>query len=275
MRHFAVLALILLCSAPAGCPVRTGGPDPPLPVLQSALLRAEGIREPSGIAYHADRGTLFVADDGGTLGEMRLDGRVIRTRRVRQADIEGVAVDPGTGMLYLAVEGDDAVLLVDPESLDVLAEYVLPRSDGGITLLGEGGNGVEAIAVVGPGRLFVANQDDPPVVVEVDLPGDGSAPRILSHFRPEATDLSALYWDDHRQVLMLVSDSGNRLMAYSRTGELRASWTLPGRDQEGLAVAPDGTTYVAQDSGGVLRLEVDWLRAFGSVARPDTLDGGG
>jgi len=272
MRTTALLGALFLCAAPAGCPIRTGTPVPDLPVLRTVLLPVDGVREPSGIAYHAGRGSLFVVDDGGTLAEMQLDGRVIRTRRVGTADLEGVAVDPESGVLYLAVEGDDSVLVVDPESLDLLREYTLPRLDGDTVLFAEGGNGIEAITAVGPGRLVVANQDDPPIVVEVEL--RDHAPRVVSHFRPDVTDLSALHWDGGRRLLLLVSDGANRLMAFSPDGVLRASWSIPGLDQEGLAVTPDGTAYVAQDRGGVLRLEVDWDRAFGSATRPDTLDDG-
>jgi hypothetical protein len=47
-------------------------------------------------------------------------------------------------------------------------------------------------------------------------------------------------------------------MACSRAGHILRTWTLPGDNQEGITVTPDGVLYIAQDSGGVLTLRITW-----------------
>lgn len=44
--------------------------------------------EPSGIVFHAQRGTLFVVGDEGDIGEFQTDGRLVQQARHLDADDE-------------------------------------------------------------------------------------------------------------------------------------------------------------------------------------------
>ena len=275
------LLAALLSTLQPGC-ARCGAGDPgPLPYRTMGLLRLDGVPEPSGLVYHSGRGTLFVVDDGGVLCEFEPGGRVLRRERIRRADFEGITVDPETGLLYVAIEGDDSILEVDPSSFQAIREFPLPRVFEGRTVLENGGQGIEAVTVTPDGTFLVANQgtgpQDPGLVLEVSLPlgeHDAGPARILRAIDPGMNDLSALHFDVERDLILVVSDSENRLSALSRTGAPVRSWTLPGTDQEGIAVDANGVLYIAQDSGGVLRVEVDWPLAFGPPAAADSLNGG-
>ncbi len=277
----AFVLAALLSALQAGCPGRAGFDPGPLPHRVVGLLPLEGVPEPSGIAFHPGRGTLFVVDDGGILCELDTGGRVLRRERIRRADFEGVTVDPATGLLYIAIEGEDSILEVDPASFRAMREFPLPRIVAGKTLLKEGGQGIEAVTITPDGTFLVTNQgtgaDDPGIVMELELPlraEDAGSVRVVRTFDPGVLDLSALLYLADRDLVLVVSDSANRLMAFSRAGAPLRSWTLPGRDQEGIALDADGNLYIAQDSGGVLKIAVDWPRAFGSLPGTDSLNGG-
>jgi uncharacterized protein YjiK len=235
-----------------------------------------GFNEPSGIVYHAERGTLFVVGDEGDLCEIKTDGTPVRQAHIRDGDFEGVTYDPATGLLYIAVEGEERILEVDPGSFEVRREFSLPREFEGRALLKSGGQGIEAITFVSDpehtegGTFYVANQgfalapgDDPSVIVEVELglgTGEGQAleGKITRALHVGVIDIAGLHYDGASGHLYFVSDTTNTLFELTRGGELIRSWALPGDNQEGLAIDQEGFVYIAQDSGGVLKLK--WLR---------------
>jgi len=151
-----------------------------LPYVNLGNIDRALFNEPSGIAFHPGRGTLFVVGDEGDLGEMRPDGSWVRQVRLRSADFEGVTVDPATGLVYIVVEGEERILEIDPETFEVLREFAIQREFEGKTLLPPGGDGVEAITFVPDrqgGTFYLANQGsglddtgDASIVVEVKVP---------------------------------------------------------------------------------------------------------
>ena len=59
--------------------------------------------ELSGITYHPKRKTLFTINDEGGLSEYLTDGRVVRQAMINSDDLEGLTVDPISGLLYLSL----------------------------------------------------------------------------------------------------------------------------------------------------------------------------
>ena len=236
--------------------------------------------EPSGITYHPGRKTLFVVGDRGHIMEMRTDGTVLRKSRVKKADFEGVTCDPKTGLLYLADEEKDRILEVDPVSFAVRRRFKLELTFRGKTEPGENPRGLEAIAYVADakhpegGTFFVADQGKarvsdagkPPGLLEVSVPLRSSgkkkaAATILNRYAPGVRDLSGLCFDDRRRSFLVVSDRENLLLEISHRGKHRGKilrrWPLPGKNQEGVAQDTAGHLYIAQDSGGIIKLK--WL----------------
>ena len=138
------------------------------------------IAEPSGITYHAARRSLFIADDSGSVHEVRLDGTLVQSKALNERDIEGITVNPETGILYAAVEDDEVILELDAETLTIQREFRINRDFEGKELLKKGGMGIEAIAFVPDashpegGSFWVGNQsfslkpkDEPSVICEV------------------------------------------------------------------------------------------------------------
>jgi uncharacterized protein YjiK len=255
----------------------TAGPEK---ILQSVVFPYEWVgdidqiefNEPSGICWHAQRGTLFVVGDEGDLCEIKPDGELVSSKHIRDADFEGITYDPATGLLYLAIE-EEAILEVDPGTLDVMREFSLPRDFQGKTRLRAGGEGLEGITFVPDpqhaegGLFYVANQaftlDDPEDIsaifeVEVPLRTRRGKPRITGCTMPGIIDLSGLNYDATTDRILAISDATNLILEYSRDMDLLSVQAFPGDNQEGVTVDPAGYIYIAQDTGGILKLK--WLR---------------
>jgi len=230
--------------------------------------------EPSGICWHTERATLFLVGDEGDICEIKSDGALVKQKTLRPgADFEGITHDPATGLLYLAVEEDEAILEVDPETFEVRREFVLPRQFQGKTLLAAGGEGIEALTFVpdpehAQGGLFyvgnqaftLSNEEDISAVFQVELPlrtARGAA-RIIGYFEPGIIDVSGLHYDPTTGHVLVASDATNLMLEYSSEHELLNVWAFPGDNQEGITVDPDGFIYIAQDTGGIIKLL--WLR---------------
>ena len=273
-------AAALLASAPAALPA-AGQPDP-----LSVLFPHEWVgdidrisfREPSGIVYHPLRHTLFAVGDEGDVCEIKTDGEPLQQAHVRDADFEGITCHPDSGLLYVAIEGEEAILEVDPDGLRVLREFTINRTFHGATVLKPGGQGIEAITFVPDphhpqgGLFYLANQsltlddpEDPSIIFTVELPLTSAAPAsgkipvdIVSYFYPRVIDISGLYYDASRDLIYAISDSHNALLEITPSGETVRAYAFPGDNQEGITVDPDGYVYIAQDSGGIVKLK--WRR---------------
>lgn len=229
--------------------------------------------QPSGICFHSKRGTLFVVVDVGEVCEMRTDGTVIKEKRIVRADFEGITHDPSTGRLYVAVERAEKIIELDPETFDILREFSIPRKFMGDTLLKAGGQGIEAITFVPDinhpqgGTFYVANQshnledtEDISAIFEIEVPlksraDTNTSTKILRYFSLGVIDLSGLYFDKATSHLYVISDTTNTIFEFTRTGTLLSGHAFPGDNQEGITVDDQGFLYIAQDSGGILKLK--------------------
>jgi uncharacterized protein YjiK len=83
------------------------------------------------------------------------------------------------------------------------------------------------------------------------------AGRLLRKFSLDTTDLSDLCYDAVRKRLYIISDYNNLLFIATADGNVLARYTgLPCEDQEGIAFDSSGAMYIAQDSGGIVK--IDW-----------------
>ncbi len=233
------------------------------PFVQTAHFK--DLKEPSGIIFHPQLNSLFVAGDKGHLTQLSLDGNKLKEKKLQGgANYEGITLDPATGLLYLAVEAHDRIVEVDPNSFDVLRQIELDRKFEGKELINAGNGGVEGIAFIpGPdgGSFLLANQSkefsgpDPSIIFEVKIDDSAGAPvaKIVRYFSLGVTDMSDLYFDAERQQLYVISDTNNLLLITNLAGEIEQTYALPGETQEGITFDNTGALYIAQDSGSVLK----------------------
>jgi len=236
--------------------------------------------EPSGIVYHTGRDSLFVVGDAGDLCEIRTDGALVKQARLRSewpgSDFEGVTYDPTTGLVYVAVEGAEQILEVNPDTFEVLREFSIEREFEGVEILKPGGQGIEGITFIPDpvhpegGTFYVSNQgfeffpaEDPSVIVEVVAPlrtsSEKQAPaKIVRALHVGVPDIAGFHYDAASGHMYIVSDGANALFEITRDGDVLRGWAFPGDNQEGIAFDPDWNVYIAQDSGGILKLK--WKR---------------
>ncbi len=249
-----------------------------LPYSWVGNITKSQIAEPSGITYHAGRRSLFIADDSGSIHEVRLDGSLAQSKGLSERDIEGITVNPDTGMLYAAVEDDEAILELDAETLTIQREFRINRNFEGEQLLKKGGMGIEAIAFVPDashpegGTFWVGNQsfslkpqDEPSVLCEVSVPlRSGTARKaegtIINAYRMNFIDISGLAYDSQGDHLVLVSDASNLLVELKKEGTILGQYLLPGDEQEGVVLDGLGYMYIAQENGEIIKLADRRLR---------------
>jgi uncharacterized protein YjiK len=234
----------------------------------------QGFNDPSGICFHSKRRTLFIVGNSGEIGEMTTQGQWIKRKRGEvKWDFEGITHDPATGYLYIVEEGADRIWELNPETLDVIRRFTVPRKLDGQTVMASSGQGLEGITFIPDrrhpegGTFYVANQsfdldngEDISAIFELDVPlrSKRSGVQIRSHSRPGIIDLSGLYYDRHFNCILAISDSTNTVLEYSREHVMVQMLAFPGDDQEGITVDDQRHVYIAQDSGGILKLK--WLR---------------
>lgn len=249
-----------------------------LPYNWVGSITKKQIAEPSGITYHPTRRTLFLADDSGIIHELSLNGTLIQSKGLSERDIEGITIDPGTGLLYAAVEDDEAILELDPKNLTIQREFRIGRNFEGELLLKKGGMGIEAIAFVPDdshpegGTFWVGNQtfslkekDEPSVVCEVLVPLRSSTERqttapIIRAYKMNFIDISGLAYDTQGDFLVLISDTTNLLVELKREGTILRQYLLPGDEQEGIVLDGLGYMYIAQETGEIIKLADRRLR---------------
>lgn len=228
------------------------------------------IAEPSGICYHPTRKTLFVVGDEGEIAEIQIDGSPVFSQNI-PGDLEGVTVNPRTGLLYVIIEGEDIILEFDPEKKEVTRRFFLDRAfdnDPNYIQKREEGydNGIESIEFIEDeshpegGTFYIGNQWDPPCVMEVYVPliscrEKESSARILRVLPLEMDDPAAMFFDSKTGLLNVVSDADNILVEITLDGEIVREFAFPGEDQEGIARDDGGDLFIAQDSGRILRVK--------------------
>ncbi|MEK9130642.1 MAG: hypothetical protein AAB429_00815 [Patescibacteria group bacterium] len=240
--------------------------------LGSSLMASVSDFEPSGIIWHAGRGSYIVVSDGGDIAELSAAGAVISTWSV-SGNWEGVTVaDTGSDLIYLAHENNSAIYAFDLSTGALtgdswsVSSYIYPVGSAGLEALTWVPDGFHDYGTTVSGGVFYAGwqYDADMYVFEVDLTTSGSityldAVRTTSGY----SDLSGLYFSEATGTIFTLYDGADRLEERETDGTLIASYTIPeSGDWEGLAAADGcpvsgtGTMVLADDAGGV--------NAFGS-----------
>jgi len=230
----------------------------------------QSILEPSGICYHPDRSTLFVVSDEGYVAEIKKDGTPVANHRVA-GDLEGITINLQTGLLYLGVEREDAILEFDPEKGEVRRRFPISREYKGDPnfleqQVNQYDNGIESLAFVPDrnhpegGLFYVGNQWDPPMIMKVQVPLRSSRAaeaeaRIIEVLPFKMDDPAAMYHDPATGLLNIVDDADNIFVEITLQGRLVRQYAFLGDNQEGICLDDEGYLYIAQDTGGILKVK--------------------
>jgi uncharacterized protein YjiK len=216
-----------------------------------------GVKEPSGIAYHSQLERLYVVGDEGSLAELDLQGKRLQTFRIEE-QIEDVAVSP-SGSLVLLSEKRSELIFYDPASQKELKRFKVDAA----AVLGEPptdpAQGFEGLAFrpdpaqPGGGLYYLAHQHSPASVVALAFDPNtapqtlGAAQVVTRWLLSTYKDLTAITYAPTVDRLLVISDAADRLLVVRPDGSVEVELPLPGQQQEGIALDPEGTLWVADD----------------------------
>jgi len=267
----AVLALSMLLYHPPRLPSSAGSlpgrglasTDGPLGLPETVAVA--GLREASGIAWHPSLRRFFAVGDRGTLAEIEPTGAVVATHHVG-GNLEDVTVHGPSGRLVLLAEKKGELVVWDPATASETARFALDvagflgrepadRNQGfeGIVFRADAGR-------PGGGVFHIVHQRKPArlVTIAFDPTGPvrtlGAVDVLARHALKPHEDLTAVTWSDALGRLLVIAESDDRLLVVSPDGTIDADVPLPGEQQEGLVLDPQGTLWVADERRGLLRL---------------------
>lgn len=232
------------------------------PVLPA---NSKSVKEPSGIAFHPGLGTLFVVGDRGDVAELSRDGKVLRSANLKGRGFEGVTVGPNGRVFAIEEKKPPKLYELDPNSLQIKGEYEVDTKLQGKRVIGnEKNKGTEGLCYVPEQNAFYCINQQPPRLVKLEVPLEQKSGKAKA---VEAIDLSSVIERQASDVtydrasghfLITESSSGEgagSVYELTREGKLVRKMPLPGERAEGLALDGSGRAFIADDAGGVLRVD--------------------
>ena len=236
------------------------------PVFAAAeRIPTPGVAEPSGIAFHPTLEQLVPGRRRGLAGRARL--RWARLAGGRRAGEPRGHHGPRPVRRAAAAGSERASELVvwDPGARRELRRIRLDRDGLLGRAAGDVNNGFEGVAFReqdGGGTLYLVHQRAPALVVAVafDLArvGDTIGADAVTARWPVAGrgDLTDVSWAAEMGRLLVLADKKDRVMFLTPDGQVQAEVAVPGRQQEGVALGPDGSLWLADDQDkSVLKIE--------------------
>ncbi len=243
-------------------------PSAPAQILgEPTRLGKGGALEPSGVAFDAASGHLFLVGDEGSLVEVSLEGKPL-WNKVGLGNLEDVAVHSPSGNLVLLSEKKSQLVLFDPVRKTQIRKFKIDKA----AILGkessadpnEGFEGIgfqEDAKEPGGGLFYLAHQRSPAMLVAIafDLGNHEKtigADAVRGRYKFEGfKDLTAVSYIRELDRLLVIADHKDRLLVVKTDGKLEDEIVLPGLQQEGIALDSAGNLWIADDQGGLLRFD--------------------
>lgn len=212
--------------------------DPGLKALHLEATHPLTITEPSDLAIDETGRTLWtVTNKPARVYQLDLDGNVTKTLSYVGRDLEGIAYDPASRTLWVTEERTRELVHL---SLD---GEILGRTT--LDLPGKPNHGPEGITLDDRGRMFLVNEKDPGLFVELNKDHAVSARRPLEF----ANDYSGITYDRKKACFWIVSDQSQALFLWSKSKGVIGQFPLGFPKAEGVAVDETArAVYVVSDS---------------------------
>lgn len=233
---FVSMALVLgqdhTTVPPAGHPVTTQPApltslwrDEPSDETRVRITPILGASEPSDLLLR-DGGLFSVGDSNQTIYRFQIDGAAKSITLAGMwtppglpagSDLEAFATLPG-GEVLLASETNGTIFVLSPFPQHVCAAW--HTGIEGTCLFGRANCGIEALAVLPGGRLFVGKEREPRGAFLFDLPEDPCAATTLvgkvALKLPDEVgpDLSAATWDEATGHLLIVARTSQKVLEF-------------------------------------------------------------
>ncbi len=237
-----LLGCLVLCG---GCDKDPVAPPPEMGALvEITTNNLTGVPEPSGLALDTDSNHLWtVSDQTGSIYYLTTGGLLEATIDFGGQDLEGIAIDPTDGSLFVVQEALGQVLHLDREGnlLERLTPSGLPEM---------GGSGLEGITIdPRNGHIFILKEKNPGMLIEIDRAGVV----LATHELDFAEDFAGLEFVTATNQLLIISDKSATLTWCTTTGQAIKTMTTGLEKGEGIALNSDGSVlYAISDSAETL-----------------------
>lgn len=196
-----------------------------------------GVPEPSGLCFDKSNNSLWtVSDENSTIYNIDLAGNILSTIVVNGFDLEGITIiDDST--LAAIFERDRTIVLLNKSGRE------LKRIK--LSLTGEPNKGLEGITFnKSNNHLYVLNEKDPGVLIEVDTTGRLIKKKELKF----TTDYSGLSYIDVSKQIWIISDEGEAIFKCTKNAEVINKYKVNIEQIEGIAIDPDNSIlYIVSD----------------------------
>lgn len=198
--------------------------------------RTINVPEPSGLAYHPARNSLFcVSDANNTIYELSPGGDVIRQITVSSSDMEAITFSKNYDTMFVAEEGTYKVVGYTLQGVKGASWSIVTSSTSN--------SGYEGLTRLPNDDFVVLNEKSPTLALRASHKGVEISRKTLSL----ASDLSDICYDSTLQCYWLISDESKKIMKLRMDFSLIAEWTENIEQGEGIAVARD-RIYIVSDS---------------------------
>ena len=213
--------------------------------------------EPSGLVWHPRLEYAFMVGDDGDVTQIDYDGTIINSW-FPGGDLEGITIaDKESNYIYLGVEQPDAIREFDLSTGTLtgktwqLTDWMTGPDNSGLEGLTFVPNGHHPYSPSSSGGLFYAGlqADGKIYVFDVDLSGSDVNHIDTITVVSGMSGISGLNYDVKTKILSAVFSSTSRYIKMKADGTVSGEYQLPGNNQEGVAVTPDGVIYIAEDVG--------------------------
>lgn len=187
-----------------------------VPVMKGHVVYDVDVEELSGLCLSADGTRLLSCGDQGVVKAISFDGKVTELL-LQDADMEGITLDPATGDLYLAIEGDQEIYRMSAPDYSAAVPVFAVRE---AVENNYRNGGLEAVEYYKDDILFVGSQIeanlwqyrfDGTMISKVSLSGFASEIAGLC-YDPVADQLWVT--DSNRRVIYLCTTDGTLLETY-------------------------------------------------------------
>ena len=201
----------------------TSGKPRKVPEMGACQVINVRVEELSGLCMTKDSTALWAVGDEGAICKVSFSGVVTPVLKTR-LDAEGITLNPATGDLYIAVEGDQMVCRVkapDYQTIDTLffiKEALEEDFDN---------NGLEGISFYKDSLLFVGSQEDA-LLWTCKLDGSIVTRRSLMDETSLIEEIAGLCYDPVKNWLWVTDSDACKLFLFSaETFDLLASYDIP------------------------------------------------
>lgn len=255
------IALALIVSGIVGGGALLSAKESTSTAGKKPTLYGSEVREPSGLAHHPGKNCLVVVGDEGDLAEISLEGETL-TQKIVGGDLEGIVADPTRKVFYAVEETAGELLVLDWEDYSLIDRLDLAPLIEKAGLSVKGKDGFEGIALQPSGgnsttTLWLGHQKKPTALVPLDLEGDPIRITARDGIVVPLAEIAGMSFDPKTGDLWVLSDKDDLACRISEAGEVVEKRPIPGKNQEGLAILPDGSWWIADDSGGVFKVQPD------------------